>query len=110
MALRYDVAMANDIDERVTAVLDHYHERIAREMENFRKLAAGTAPNTGGDWRDQALLAVGPETGRLLNILVKSFRAPNILELGTSFGYSGIWLAEAARATGGRVTTHELAA
>src|SRR5262245_14835897 len=97
------------MDERVTAVLDHYHQRIQQEMEAFRKLASGQAPATGGDWRDQALLAVGPETGRLLNILVKSLRAPKILELGTSFGYSGIWLAEAARATGGRVTTFELA-
>lgn len=31
-----------------------------------------------------------------------------MLELGTSFGYSGIWLAEAARAAGGRVITMEL--
>ena len=33
---------------------------------------------------------------------------PTILEIGTSYGYSGIWLAEAARATGGRVFTLEL--
>ena len=59
--------------------------------------------------RDQLLLAVGPETGRLLNILARSLAKPNILELGTSYGYSGIWLAEAARARGGRVTTMELA-
>ena len=37
-------------------------------------------------------------------------KAPTILELGTSFGYSGIWLVEAARATGGRVVTMELSA
>ncbi|WP_454691582.1 O-methyltransferase [Achromobacter aloeverae] len=52
--------------------------------------------------------AIGPETGQLMNILVKSLEAPIILELGTSFGYSGIWLAEAARATGGRLITMEL--
>jgi predicted O-methyltransferase YrrM len=40
-----------------------------------------------------------------VNILARSLDAPNILELGTSYGYSGFWLAEAARATGGRLTT-----
>jgi predicted O-methyltransferase YrrM len=94
------------MDPAVTAVLDIYHERMREERgRTGRGLAARSA-----DWRDQALLAVGPETGQLINILARSFPAPNILELGTSFGYSGIWLAEAARATGGRLTTIELAA
>jgi predicted O-methyltransferase YrrM len=59
---------------------------------------------------DALLLPVGPESGRLINILARSMKAPNILELGTSFGYSGIWLADAARATGGRLVTMELSA
>ena len=57
---------------------------------------------------DEVLLSVGAESGRLINILAKSLEAPTILELGTSFGYSGIWLAEAARASGGRLVTMEL--
>jgi len=57
---------------------------------------------------DELLLPVGPDAGRLINILVKSKKVPTILELGTSYGYSGIWLAEAARATGGRLITMEL--
>jgi predicted O-methyltransferase YrrM len=77
------------MDDGIEAVLELYHERIRAE-------------------RDQRLLAVGPDTGRLLNILARSFEAPTILEIGTSYGYSGIWLAEAARATGGRVITLEL--
>ena len=68
------------------------------------------AEGTFGQILDQMLLPVGPESGRLINILVKSLKAPKILELGTSFGYSGIWLAEAARATGGRLITMELSA
>jgi predicted O-methyltransferase YrrM len=52
--------------------------------------------------------AVGPETGQFINILARSLKAPTILELGTSFGYSGIWLADAARASGGRLITMEL--
>lgn len=93
------------MDEKVSAVLDAYHQRMREEEQRMRE-----APRAGGsgDWRDQVLLAVGPDTGKLINILVRSLKAPNILELGTSYGYSGIWLAEAAQATGGRVTTMEL--
>ena len=58
---------------------------------------------------DDLLLWVGPDTGALLNSLAKGVRATNILELGTSYGYSTIWLAEAAKANGGKVTTCELA-
>src|ERR1700719_4194509 len=58
---------------------------------------------------DEFLLPIGPDTGRVLNILIKSAKARSILELGTSYGYSTIWLAEAARETGGRVASLELA-
>jgi predicted O-methyltransferase YrrM len=97
------------MDQQIEEVLGIYHARLEKEMQALRSGAPPT-PAGGGDWRDQALLAVGPETGRLLNIVVRSLRAPTILEIGTSFGYSGIWLAEAARATQGRVITLELAA
>ena len=66
------------------------------------------ATRRASDWLDKALPAVGPDTGQLINILARSLNAPTILELGTSYGYSGIWLAEAARASGGRVITMEL--
>jgi predicted O-methyltransferase YrrM len=35
-------------------------------------------------------------------------RAREVLELGTSNGYSTLWLADAVAETGGRVTTVEL--
>jgi predicted O-methyltransferase YrrM len=91
------------MDDKATAVLELYHQRMRDEGERMRSGRMGT-----GDWRDQVLLAVGPDAGRLINILAKSLKAPNILELGTSYGYSGIWLADAARETGGRLTTMEL--
>ncbi|HMR30568.1 MAG TPA: class I SAM-dependent methyltransferase [Geminicoccaceae bacterium] len=92
------------MDERVTAVLDAYHERMRQERSQPRDEPPGG--RDGG--QDQRMRAVGPDTGRLLNILARSLEAPTILELGTSFGYSGIWLAEAARASGGRLITMEL--
>ena len=92
------------MDERVTAVLDAYHERMRQERSQPREEPPGG--RDGG--LDQRMRAVGPNTGRLINILARSLKAPTILELGTSFGYSGIWLAEAAQASGGRLITMEL--
>lgn len=94
------------MDAKIQAVLDQYHQRIEQEEAD-----TGHSPGTsvGLEWRDRVLLAVGPETGRLINIIARSLKAPAILELGTSYGYSTIWLAEAARAAGGRVITAELA-
>jgi len=86
------------MDAKISAVLEDYHARIRTEQDRPRN----------ADARDQRLLAVGPQTGQLINILAKSLAAPTILEIGTSYGYSGIWLAEAARATGGRLITLEL--
>ncbi len=89
------------MDEKVMAVLDAYHERMHRE----RKEREG---KNSGDFLDKHMLSVGPDTGQFINVIARSMDAPHILEIGTSFGYSGIWLAEAARAAGGRVTTLEL--
>jgi predicted O-methyltransferase YrrM len=51
---------------------------------------------------------VEPETAELLGILIRATLAQRILELGTSNGYSTLWLADAAEATGGAVTSVEL--
>ncbi|WP_404288669.1 O-methyltransferase [Microvirga sp. RSM25] len=92
------------MDDKITAVLDAYHELIREERSGARE----TPPGGRDGGQDRRMRAVGPETGQLINIIARGLQAPNILELGTSFGYSGIWLAEAARASGGRLTTMEL--
>lgn len=94
----------NRFDEKIQAVLDVYHERMKHEP------SSPTADMSREEWRSSVLLAVGPDAGRFIYLLAKSLSAPNILEVGTSFGYSGIWLAAAARKSGGRVTTLELEA
>ena len=58
--------------------------------------------------RAKRMLNITPETGRLLWIMVRATRATRILEVGASNAYSTIWLADAARETGGRVITLEL--
>ena len=59
--------------------------------------------------RAEKMLNIAPDTGEFLELMVKATRARRILEVGTSNGYSTIWLAKAARATGGRITTLEMA-
>jgi predicted O-methyltransferase YrrM len=94
------------MDPAILEVLAEYEKRGAEEfkLQSLGKMEEWLAR------RDEFLIAVGPATGRLLNILAKSIKAKTILELGTSFGYSTIWLAEAARATGGRLVTVDKAA
>ena len=58
--------------------------------------------------RPRRMLNITRDTGRLLWILVCATRATRILEVGTSDAFSTIWLADAARTTGGRVTTLEV--
>jgi predicted O-methyltransferase YrrM len=49
-----------------------------------------------------------PPTAELLGVLIRATGARRILELGTSNGYSTIWLADAAEATGGRVLSVDI--
>jgi predicted O-methyltransferase YrrM len=46
-----------------------------------------------------------PDTAQLLTMLLRIAAARRVVEIGTSNGYSTIWLAEASRDTGGRVVT-----
>lgn len=74
--------------------------RLLDELAEF-----GRANDARETERSRRLLNITPEAGRLLSILVRVLGARDILELGTSNGYSTIWLAWAASATGGHVTT-----
>ncbi len=51
---------------------------------------------------------VETNTAELLAVLVLASRAETILELGTSNGYSTIWLADAAGRTGGKLTSIDI--
>jgi caffeoyl-CoA O-methyltransferase len=59
-------------------------------------------------YRSHRYLSVPEEDGRLLRILAESIGAKHVVELGTSTGYSGLWLLLALSKTGGRLTTYEI--
>lgn len=56
------------------------------------------------------MLNITPDTGEFLQVLVHATQARQILEIGTSNGYSTIWLADAVEPLAGKVTTLEYAA
>jgi predicted O-methyltransferase YrrM len=53
----------------------------------------------------ERIQALHPDAGRFLYVLALVRQAKSIVEVGTSHGYSTLWLAAAARANGGKVVT-----
>ena len=51
---------------------------------------------------------IEPESALFLAMQVRIQQSKKILEIGTSTGYSTLWLADAAQVTGARVTTLEI--
>ncbi len=70
--------------------------------------AAGREHDAGQDDRLARWRNVEPETAELLGVLIRAMGARRVLEIGTSNGYSTIWLADAVEATGGRVVSLEI--
>ncbi len=56
---------------------------------------------------DNRMLAITKETGELLNMILRLKKCKNMLEIGTSTGYSSIWCAEAIEDNFGEIITIE---
>jgi predicted O-methyltransferase YrrM len=78
-------------------------ENLLAELEQF-----GTTNDSSTSERPRKMLNITRDTGEFLALLVRATLARRILEIGTSNGYSTLWLAGAAREIGGSVTTVEL--
>jgi len=78
-------------------------DTLLTELEQFGRANDGANPE-----RPRRMLNITRDTGELLAVLVRAAVARRVLEIGTSNGYSTLWLASAARAIGGAVTTVEL--
>ena len=83
------------MDKHLTALLE--------ELQAY-----GVEHDAGQPDRLDRLRNLEPDTARLLAVLVRAARSRAVLELGTSNGYSTLWLADSARAVGGRVVSVEL--
>ncbi len=78
------------MDEQLSAYLDELHR-------------AGNEHDAAKVDRLERLRNVEPDTAKLLALLARALPARRLLELGTSNGYSTLWLADAARSSGGHV-------
>jgi predicted O-methyltransferase YrrM len=58
--------------------------------------------------RSRHMLNITHDTGEFLSVLIRAMSAQRILEIGTSNGYSTLWLANAVRTTSGTVSTVEI--
>ena len=76
---------------------------LLSELERF-----GEANDNTTAERPRRMLNITRDTGEFLSVLVQATSARRVLEIGTSNGYSTLWLTSAARTTGGAVTTVEL--
>ncbi len=85
--------------------MDTTLQELKRELARF-----GDENDAAHAERGRRMLNITPDTGELLAVLVRATGARRVLEIGTSNGYSTLWLAETAAAIGGRVTTLEFAA
>ncbi len=82
--------------------MDQRLSDLVAELEQFGLLNDERVVERSG-----RLLNITRDTGIFLNVLIQAVRARRIIEIGTSNGYSTLWLADAARATGGAVDTVE---
>lgn len=69
-------------------------KRILSVLDDIRK----------GPW----MANVDPLHGRLLRILTEAVNARNVVEIGTSNGYSALWICLGLQTTGGKLITHEI--
>jgi len=81
-------------------------EPILARMRQLEAQDAGERRD--GTPRLKRLRQIPPETGKFLAILAASAPAGNIIEIGTSAGYSTLWLALACLANGRTLTTFEI--
>src|SRR5918997_2289017 len=70
-------------------------------------LAAGREHDEQEAIHAQRLLNLEADTAQLMAILIQSGRRTRVLEIGTSNGYSAIWLAWALRPLGGHLVSIE---
>ena len=80
--------------EKPTVPKDNNEGKILGVLENIR--------------RSQSYRNVPPQDGRFLRIMAESMNAKNVVEIGTSNGYSALWLCLGLRPTGGKLITHEI--
>jgi predicted O-methyltransferase YrrM len=82
--------------------VDAVVRRVIEELVVAAERHDATQPDRLDRWR-----VLEPDAGRFLWFLAQAVSARMIVEVGTSRGVSTLWLADAARSTGGRVISFD---
>lgn len=86
-----------------------FHDMPPRMLVRMRELELRDQDDrSDGTPRLERLRQIEPETGRFLALWAAAAPDGEYIEIGTSAGYSALWLALACRATGRRLTTFEV--
>ena len=80
-------------------------EKLQNLLDELER--AGAANDTLETDRSRKMLNLESDTARLIAILARASSASRVIEIGTSNGYSTIWLAWAVAPAGGRVISIE---
>ncbi|TWG97291.1 putative O-methyltransferase [Mesorhizobium sp. J18] len=99
-------------DVAATLAREHAAAKAMREARRIQSCGEGRPETHKMDFRTSEAhrtqyLSIGPRMGRFLYNSVRAIGARNIVEFGTSFGVSTLYLAAAATDTGGKVTGSE---
>ena len=96
-------------DPKVRRVLDGMHAAADGNDPPLLARARGKQGSARTSLLDEAFIPVSPEAGRLVYTLVRGAASGTVVEFGTSFGISTIYMAAAVRDRGaGKVITTEL--
>jgi caffeoyl-CoA O-methyltransferase len=79
-------------------------EPIAKSEKEKKVLAVLNEMESAG----KTYLSVSAADGRMLRLITEVANAKNVVEIGTSTGYSGLWICLALQNTGGKLTTFEI--
>jgi predicted O-methyltransferase YrrM len=99
-----------DLLSRLYAEAEASDAKVSAEEQALLSASGGIIDeSTLAKIRDRSFMAVAPEVGRLMYLLVRGRRPTLVVEFGTSFGLSTIHMAAALRDNGfGRLVTTEL--
>ena len=96
------LAGATPVQSVIAGAIEEGPPPVKRDPEQLKRLLEGMESKGYQYW------SVPRKDGEFLHLLVKVTRARNVLELGTSHGFSAIWMGLGLEETGGRLTTIEI--
>lgn len=72
-------------------IIEYISERFAQEDYVLNNILARQEEGGG------PMMNIGPDQGKFLNLLIKLLKPKNILEVGSYYGYSSVWMGRAVK-------------